>query len=105
MNALIEIFFFIFIFPIALIAISMNHIFKLIKSIFNPALLFFGIWLGSFGAFLFPSRLPDNKPFVSLVGAIAQSQVAGFSTPLIFLAVAGLLICLSLFVGLSKTTY
>ena len=95
MLALIEFVFWLLLLPYILFGMLLGQIALVVASAFEPRLLLVGVWFGALGLYLFPKRIPDDLPFVSLVDSIAQSHIAGLSTPLVFLAMAGLLVATS----------
>ena len=91
MLALIEFLVWVFFFPYVLFGMLLGHVAYLVSRAFQPHMLLAGVWFATLGLYLLPMRAPDDLPFVSLVDSIAQSHIAGLSTPLAFLVIAGLL--------------
>ncbi|ABD72131.1 hypothetical protein Rfer_4445 (plasmid) [Rhodoferax ferrireducens T118] len=91
MLALIEFVVWLFVLPYVLFGMLLGHFAFLVFRTFEPRMLLAGVWFATLGLYLLPKRVPDELPFVSLVDSIAQSHIAGLSTPLAFLVMAGLL--------------
>lgn len=81
MLAIIELVFFVLLLPYIMFGQLLAHVADLVSTYFEPKLLLVGAWFVLVAVFLFPSKDPDDSPFVSVVDAIAQSHIAGLQTP------------------------
>lgn len=102
MLAILEFIVWLFVLPYVLFGMLLGHIALIVARAFEPRMLLAGVWFGAVGLYLFPRRVPDDLPFVSLVDSLAQSHIAGLSTPVAFLSVAGLLIAAAAVVAARK---
>ncbi|WP_101869656.1 hypothetical protein [Xanthomonas citri] len=89
MIMLLEVFFFILLFPFMVVGVALRFIAEAIRTIFNVPLLALATWLASAAILLANNANPDpDRLWITPLEQIASAQVGGFQAPVFFALLA-----------------
>ncbi len=95
MIAILEFLILFFLLPYILFGVVLAKIWEAVCTFFQPVLLLLAVWICSIGMFLLPSMEPHDRPWMTILEAIAQSHVFGLQTPFVIFGIAACVVIVS----------
>lgn len=95
MGTLFGILIFAILLPYILFGVVLAKVAEAIGEVFQPIILLTAVWVAVMGAYLVPSMMPTDAPWLTLIESVAQSHVWGVPIPFVLFALAGVLVVVS----------
>jgi hypothetical protein len=91
----LEFVFWLIILPYLFFGLAFTSVADVLGDLFEPTLFLGAIWVAGMGLYLQFCIPSADAQFVSVVGAIADSHIAGIATPTVIFVIAGSLLVAS----------
>ena len=95
MLALFQLLLLLLVLPYILFAVVLIKIWEAVCTVIHPVGLMIAVWFAITSFILLPSSFPSDRPWLSMVERVAQFKILGYPTPVTLIAVATLVLIVS----------
>lgn len=103
MLALFQLLLLLLVLPYILFAVVLIKIWEAVCAVIHPMGLMIAVWFAITSFILLPSSFPSDRPWLSMVERVAQFKILGYPTPVTLIAVATLVLIVSVFLRTKST--
>ena len=102
MLALFQLLLLLLVLPYILFAVVIK-IWEAVCTVIHPVGLMIAVWFAITSFILLPSSFPSDRPWLSMVERVAQFKILGYPTPVTLIAVATLVLIVSVLLRTKST--